>query len=592
MTGPSGAGGRVVGRRYRLIERVGQGGMGTVWQAHDDVLNRMVAVKEVDLPQLGEADRADLRERTMREARAAARMSHPNAVTVYDVIEEDGRPWIIMALVPAESLAQVIRDSGPLEPHRVAQIGLDVLSALQAAHAAGILHRDVKPGNVLLGHDGRTVLTDFGIATLEGDSSLTSTGLLMGAPAYIAPERARGLRPGPASDLWSLGATLYAAVEGRPPYDRDTPMATLTALISEEAPVPRNAGPLTPVLTGLLKRDPAERLDAPAARRLLHGALAVPEATRTLPTPVPVAEPATGSRERGAWTQVVRRPPRADEPPPFAVAPRMPVRLEPLGPTRVGPGGRGPAGRSAAVIGLILLAAAAAAIIGVLLGRGHQKPVVTHSPTPVKSSPSAKSAPSAKPSRAASPTAKPSPQPSPSAVPTPSTAPSARPSPSPLPSASIAPTPSGGGSTPAGFARYTDPTTGSSVAAPAGWYRTRDLGSQYDLQDPRSGRFLRFGHTSQPPTDPVADWQRQEQIDRPRFPGYQRLSISSVAYRGYPAADWNFTFGSASSRTEVLNRGFETDSHHGYAIYLSAPQSQWAASLPIFETAAATFRPS
>ncbi len=273
MDSPPAEGVRTIGGRYRLLAQIGQGGMGVVWRAHDDLLGRTVAVKEVILPQIGQLDRADLRRRTMREARAAARLSHPNAVTVHDVIEEDGQPWIVMQLLAAESLSDLIKDTGPLPPRRVAEIGLALLDALRAAHAAGILHRDVKPGNVLIGHDGRVVLTDFGIATLEGDPSLTSTGLLLGAPAYIAPERARGAASGAAADLWSLGATLYCAVEGRQPYDYETPMATLMAVATEDPAPPRLAGPLVPLLDGLLRRDPAQRVDGATAQRLLIDAL-------------------------------------------------------------------------------------------------------------------------------------------------------------------------------------------------------------------------------------------------------------------------------------------------------------------------------
>lgn len=571
MTGPSGAGERMVGRRYRLIERVGQGGMGIVWRAHDDVLGRTVAVKEVDLPQLGDVNRAELRERTMREARAAARLSHPNAVTVYDVIEEDGRPWIIMALVQAHSLAEVLRDSGPLPPARVAQIGLDVLSALEAAHAAGILHRDVKPGNVLLGHDGRVVLTDFGIATLEGDSSLTSTGLLMGAPAYIAPERARGLPAGPGSDLWSLGATLYAALEGRPPFDRDTPMATLTALISEEPPVPRAGGPLTPVLLALLEPDPQRRIDAPAARRMLTGALtgANEQPTRTMPTPTP--EPATGSRADAAWTQVIARPKR---PAPDRPVARPPV-IRPVAPAPPR------TGRAVALITVLALAVLAAAVAGVLIAKARNSPGASATPTRPKGSASPSSSPSGRQSA--------SPSPSPSAAPSPQA--STRPSASPKASPTSAPAGSG---VPTGFVRYTDPT-GFSLAVPAGWRKTNEQSSgdygQVDFADPANGgRFLRFAHTTKPTPDPVADWKQQEKAARKNLPGYQRISIQAVSYRGFPTADWNFTFGSGGARTEVLDRGFKADASHGYAIYLSAPAGQWSASLPYFRTAASTFQ--
>lgn len=229
---------RLVGRRYRLIDKIGSGGMGTVWRAHDDLLGRPVAVKEINLPpDVSGFDRDELRQRTMREARAAARLSHPNAVTVHDVIEEDGQPWIVMQLVDSDSLSDVIETSGALAPRRVAEIGLAILGALEAAHKAGILHRDVKPANVLLGHDGRVVLTDFGVATLEGDPALTGTGFLLGSPPYMAPERPLGKPIGPASDLWSLGATMYAAVDGQPPYDQETPMAILIALATQDPPL-------------------------------------------------------------------------------------------------------------------------------------------------------------------------------------------------------------------------------------------------------------------------------------------------------------------------------------------------------------------
>ena len=305
--------GRVVVRRYHLQERLGQGGMGTVWRAYDELLGRTIAIKEVNLPQLAEVDQAELRQRAMREARAAARLSHPNTITVHDVVEEDGNPWIVMSLVDADSLADVLRNDGPLSPTRVAEIGLAVLSALEEAHAAGILHRDVKPGNILLGTRGRIVLTDFGIATLEGDPAMTTAGLLLGAPAYMAPERVAGLPLGPASDLWSLGATLYAAVEGRPPYDRQSAMATLSALMNEDLPAPQAAGRLTSTLLGLLIRDPALRLDASAARRLLEQALRDPGEHGTRFLPAFAGEPLGGTRQ-GERTQVVARPATAAGP--------------------------------------------------------------------------------------------------------------------------------------------------------------------------------------------------------------------------------------------------------------------------------------
>src|ERR687895_2865898 len=262
--------GRLVGGRYRLTTVVGRGGMGTVWRAQDELLDPAVAGKEGLLPPgLDAPERDILYQRTFREARASARLNHPGVVTVHDVVQEDGRPWIIMELVRARPLQEIIDQDGPLPPGRVAEIGMQLLEALNHAHAAGILHRDVKPSNVMIAADGRAVLTDFGIAQMPGEVTLTQTGLVMGSPAYIAPERAQGDKAMPASDLWALGATLYTAVEGHSPYERGDAMAALAATLTEDPPPPRRAGPLGPVLQGLLVRDPARRMPAGAALPLL-----------------------------------------------------------------------------------------------------------------------------------------------------------------------------------------------------------------------------------------------------------------------------------------------------------------------------------
>jgi hypothetical protein len=269
---------RLLSGRYRLIEQIGRGGMGTVWWAHDELEDREVAVKEIHLPpSLDHRERMNLLRRTDREALAAGRLRHPGLIAIYDVVVEESRPWLIMEYVAARSLEDVFVDDGPISPRRVAQIGVQLLAALRAAHDAGIVHRDVKPSNVLLETSGRVVLTDFGIATYEGATTLTQTGTFMGSPAYVAPEVARGELASSASDLWSLGATLYAAVEGRPPYDHETAMATLSALVTSEPDPPVRAGPLRPVLDGLLTKDPARRMSAARAGELLS-AIATPPA--------------------------------------------------------------------------------------------------------------------------------------------------------------------------------------------------------------------------------------------------------------------------------------------------------------------------
>ncbi|GAA3451973.1 hypothetical protein GCM10018962_38060 [Dactylosporangium matsuzakiense] len=264
----------VVANRYRLLEPLGVGGMGRVWRARDETLHRDVAVKQIILPpELLDTARDVAMERTLREARAAARLSHPNVVRVYDVLAAEGQPWLVMEYVRSRSLDQVIREDGPLPPRRVAEIGLAVLDALRAAQKVGVDHRDIKPGNVLLAEDGRVVLTDFGIARVEGEGHVTRTGLVLGSPEFIAPERAREGIAGPASDLWSLGATLYTAVEGRSPFGRGSAMETLSALASEEADPPQRAGALAPVLRALLRKDPRARANFVQTDELLRKAL-------------------------------------------------------------------------------------------------------------------------------------------------------------------------------------------------------------------------------------------------------------------------------------------------------------------------------
>ena len=272
--------------RYRLLEPLGRGGMGTVWHGRDELLAREVAIKEVPLP--SGPERAIVAERTRREARATARVSHPNVAGVYDVIEVAGQPWIVLELVRSRTLGQVVAQDGPLSPRAVAKIGLDVLDGLCAAHAAGILHRDIKPDNVLLAHDGRVVLTDFGIAVMDSEASITQTGMLTGTMAYLAPERVTGdaCRQ---SDLWSLGATLFLAVVGRPPFSRDTAILTLAAVLADPPDPFERAGPLAAVLAGLLHKNLTMRPDAVRVReQLRHVADLWPQEERTATSLAPI----------------------------------------------------------------------------------------------------------------------------------------------------------------------------------------------------------------------------------------------------------------------------------------------------------------
>ncbi|MFI6896954.1 serine/threonine-protein kinase [Streptomyces sp. NPDC050256] len=265
--------GRLIAGRYRLVERIGRGGMGTVWQAEDRVLGRHVAVKKLHLPpRLDDFERARLFERTRREARSAARIAHPNVVVVHDVVDDEGLPCIIMEHVRAPALDEVLKKNGPLSAPEAARVGVGMVAALRAAHAAEVLHRDVKPGNVLLGADGRVVLTDFGIAVVADTSTLTRTGELVGSMDFLSPERLRGRDPDPASDLWALGATLYQAVQGYPPFRRNTPYETAYAIAFDSFEPPLGAQALAPIIEELLAKDPADRPTAPDVERRLRAA--------------------------------------------------------------------------------------------------------------------------------------------------------------------------------------------------------------------------------------------------------------------------------------------------------------------------------
>ncbi|WP_352231939.1 serine/threonine-protein kinase [Actinomycetospora sp. NBRC 106375] len=262
---------RVVAGRYRLEERIGSGAMGVVWRGTDERLGRVVAVKQVFLHAgLDDREAEEVRQRTLREGRIAARLQHPHAISVFDASIEGDEPWLVMEYLPSRSLANVLGEQGTLEPRTVARIGRQVADALDAAHQAGIVHRDVKPGNVLLGADGTVKITDFGISRASGDLTLTRTGMLAGTPAYLAPEVARGDDSTSASDVFSLGATLYAAVEGIPPFGADdNALALLHSVAAGKVVPPSQAGPLTALLMRLLRDDPGERPTAIEARQEL-----------------------------------------------------------------------------------------------------------------------------------------------------------------------------------------------------------------------------------------------------------------------------------------------------------------------------------
>ncbi|GIF05665.1 serine/threonine-protein kinase [Actinoplanes siamensis] len=506
--------------RYRLGEELGRGGMGQVWRAHDETLQREVAVKQIDLPEeIAQGDAAV--RRTLREARAAARLSHPNVVQVYDVLSLDDHTWIVMEYVPSRSLRQVTAEDGPLDAYRVARIGLDLLAALQAAHRAGVHHRDVKPANVLLADDGRVLLTDFGIAALDDDSLTSKSDVLLGSPLYMAPERARFGTGGPPADLWGLGATLFAAVEGHSPFQRSSTMATLAALATEEPEQPAHAGPLAPVLEGLLRKDPEQRIEAEEAERLLREAVATLEAE-------PVA--------RAAAAIPAPRVPVDDDIPP--AAPAVPAQKSPK---------RKLVALAAAVV--VVLAGLAVFLVNRPSSRTTTGGSGVASPPAV---PPATTVTSAKPSAAASS----SPPASPPASASPSrSAANARP---PLP---------------AGWIDYSD-KTGFRVYVPDGWTTSKE-GSMRYWRDGK-GHVLGIDQTDQPRSNPVADWrsQRDARLRGGDFPDYREIKLESVDYF-VKAADWEFTY-RRNGTQHINNRGVVTSAHQAYGFWFQTPESDWS----------------
>ncbi|MFE5624279.1 serine/threonine-protein kinase [Streptomyces virginiae] len=616
--------GRLLAGRYRLNSVLGKGGMGTVWRAQDETLGRTVAVKELRFSSgVDEDEKRRLITRTLREAKAIARIRSGGAVTVYDVVDEDARPWIVMELIEGPSLAEFIRENGPLTPHRAAEVGLAVLDVLRAAHGQGILHRDVKPSNVLIAGSGRVVLTDFGIAQVEGDPSVTSTGMLVGAPSYISPERARGQKPGPPADMWSLGGLLYASVEGVPPYDKGSALATLTAVMTEPVDPPKNAGPLTEVIYGLLAKDPARRLDEGRARAMLTAVLAAPE---PVPAPVPAvaeetrqisladareaAEKATAEKaaEKAAKKERERREREQRERARAAVKAARKAQTAAAAATPAASAAEAPKRRPASVVAPLTdvmprrtIALAVVAVVAVLAVVGSLIAWAVSGDDKDKKNQGKGSG--ATPAASA-----------------PQTTGGAEQG-SPKPSGNTGETGAGGtagtagtgtdagagaqgqgqgqgqqtagqgqgqgqgattggagGALPAGYAVVTEPGFHFSMAMPEGFRRTGTAGENSGGIFSRDGGFPRIqvDFTDKPGDDAAIAWAKLAPAVRGSSKGYRQIRIDKVEYRGYPTvADWEFEREQNGTQVRVLNRGFKIDATHGYAIMISCPADQW-----------------
>ncbi|MFI6011536.1 serine/threonine-protein kinase [Streptomyces sp. NPDC051243] len=543
--------GQLVSGRYRLADAIGSGGMGRVWRAHDEVLHRAVAIKELTAAlYVSESDQERLLARTRAEARAAARINHSAVVTVHDVLEHDGRPWIVMELVEGYSLADAVKERGRVEPAEAARIGLWVLRALRAAHSAGVLHRDVKPGNVLLSEDGRVLLTDFGIAQIEGDTTITRTGEVVGSVDYLAPERVRGHDPGPASDLWALGATLYTAVEGRSPFRRTSPLSTMQAVVEEDVAEPRHAGPLGPVITALLRKDPAIRPGAAEAEQMLAEAAEgrSPTAAQAF---VPTqhtryeAETHTGPEYAGA-TPIGTTAHTGQATPTGTPYPPM------TGPTTFGRpfdmtgAGAAPARPSKRRrLRMLALVVALAAIVGggtavVLQQWGPGSPGASGSTT----------------------------------------------TPSPSPSATDDERPQGG--VPASWVRVEDPL-GFSLYLPGKNWKREVVGKEFDgLQQvdytPDGGvHFIRIAVDTSPQFANAYDHQRdlEYQVGR-KLVDYKTVSLEKNLYRDREGSLWEYTWNAlakdepyvAGPRRAIDQAYIDRDGTE-YAIYMSSPASDW-----------------
>jgi eukaryotic-like serine/threonine-protein kinase len=556
--------GLLIAGRYRLADSIGSGGMGRVWRAHDEVLHRTVAVKELTAAlYVSDSDRAVLLARTRAEARAAARINHSAVVTVHDVLEHDGRPWIVMELVEGHSLADAVKERGRVEPREAARIGLWVLRALRAAHAAGVLHRDVKPGNVLLGADGRVLLTDFGIAQIEGDSTITRTGEVVGSVDYLAPERVRGHDPGPASDLWALGATLYTAVEGRSPFRRTSPLSTMQAVVEEEADEPRHAGALGPVIAALLRKETDRRPSAEEAEQMLaeaaegrrpHAAQAfIPTQSSGIRSGGPSHSPASGygstgtTAGYGSTSHVSGHEPGGTTPGYGPGAPAGPGRSA-TGPTAVAPTPPSAPARPRRRLRTLALVVAAAAVLGGGAAVAFQEwgGMEQNADTSGGAGPATTSASA---------------------------------------SGSAAPRPSG--TVPASWKRYDD-EWGFSIYLPKGWSRQVVGGKpgiirQVDYTPDGGKHFVRIALDASPDFKDAYSHQisLEEQVSR-RLVGYHRVRLQKNIYRDLGGSVWEYTWTALAKDTpfpgprRAVEETYISWKGNEYAIYLSSPAADWA----------------
>ncbi|MEV5592527.1 serine/threonine-protein kinase [Streptomyces sp. NPDC052496] len=536
--------GRLAAGRYRLLELIGRGGMGRVWRAQDEMLDRWVAVKEIHIDERAGEESVVQRERSLREARATARIDHPNVVRVHDVAEEGDRLWIVMQLVQARSLEQILAQDGPLAPEAAARVGTGLVRALREVHAVGVLHRDIKPGNVLIDDRGAVVLTDFGIAAMQDATALTMAGMLIGSPDYMAPERVAGQEQGPPSDLWSLGATLCAAVGGQSPFTRATTLATLHAVLHEEPAIPPAAGPLREVLTDLLNKAPEARpaLDEvearlePLVRRAaaanptapMNAARVVDVRTPTVADPAPAPAPGQEVPAEAPAAPAVLDPGPA--PPAAPAAP--PARSRPERRALLAAGGV----LASAVTVVVILVATRGADPGGTAGTGTG---------------------SARPSTA---------------------------------STSTSTSPGTGSGAPADTSGPRRAESGFSWVPPAGWNRTEESAAHVTYSTKDGSTLVSARQDPSSGGDLLTVWQQYEaqQYD---VPGYRRIRLERTTFQGHPAVVWEFAYLRDGRPAHGRQLGFRTG-NRTYQLNLWYLDSAGTAALRAYERVKESFRTS
>ncbi|MEE8601385.1 serine/threonine-protein kinase [Euzebya tangerina] len=578
----------LVAGRYELGERLGTGGTGEVWRAVDTTLERPVAVKRIRLDRVGHSgDTLSTEERVMREARVTARMADPGAVSIFDVVTEDADLYLVMELVDAPDLARLVARDGPLRPAAAARLGLQLLATLRAAHDLGIVHRDVKPSNVLVQPDGTPRLTDFGTAMLVDDDRLTMTGMVIGSPAYMSPEQATGDPVDHRSDLWSLAATLYHAVEGTAPFGGGTPVATINQVTNEPPRQPQRAGPLADVLLGVLVRDPAAR---PGHDQLAGSLTAVADGRA----------PRRVTARRATSTS--NRPPSA--PRTDAAPARATQSAEPPTSRR--------SASIATVVGLTVGALLVVAGTGFLVAQRLSSaegtaaaeasaaaavPPALISPTETAQPSTAPLLPSDQPTSPATsePTPEPSPTPAPAPSPTPTAAEVDPPSPAPTPTDAepIAidddgETEFGQGDVPDDWERYRPDDAPYRVEHPAGWTIDRRSDTITDIADPDSPAYLRLDWTDDPQPDALANWEAFEQDFGPSKPNYRRLRLEATTFDGQNAAIWEYTYDTDAGTVHAYNLNVSGE-EFGYALNFQTSADLWDSQVELFDAFATSY---